>query len=501
MYTDPDLLSWEEVKADADRRQSYKKRRGRRPLSGGGLTPQELADPVLTMGSAIASAPAAGITGLGIGLLDAVRGGSNPMAAALDAQRGVEDRLTFQPRTLRGQENLLGVAEGMESLFAPLEAGAQYLGDKTLGATGSPALATVAHMTPDIVETLLGLPPALKGGRKLSGLLDSVPQVAKRSGPGKYQTGSVGGSGAKGLPPEIEQSVRAAAKAGASPEDIWSDSGAKGFPAWLDSENRFKFEFDDSKAGYKQDVPANLYEAVEGLDGRKKDTKRIRELMKYQYAWSSSDKAKYGPELAALKDRLGLESDYSSLGAQFEHPGMKEHYPDTLKMKYSERQLPSNEYGSYDRAGNAMEINRNHSPEDRRSTVLHEANHGIQGVENHPRGGSVGEFARERNQADIQRRYAGDQIRKLEAEYPDPTQRPAGVNKEIEKHRANLDRFYKEAMSFEERTPFQRYENLLGEDESRAVEKRRNLSMDERLRRPFWQDMDSPQGQHIIRYD
>ena len=110
-YMPRNTLSWEQVKDESNAKKA--KRRGGN--GAGGYSLAEIADPMLTMGSAIASAAPAGLVGAGIGLLDAARGGEAPMEAALRAQRGVEDALTWQPRTLRGQENLKSIAGGLAS--------------------------------------------------------------------------------------------------------------------------------------------------------------------------------------------------------------------------------------------------------------------------------------------------------------------------------------------------------------------------------------------------
>lgn len=501
------LLSWQSIMEEADAREQKNNRRRGQNRGAGGYSLQEIADPFLTVGSAIAGSTAGGVAGLGAGLYDAATGGANPLAAANDAMGSVTDRLTYHPRTVRGQENLQTGLDWVEnnSVLNAMEAGQQYLGDKTLEYTGSPALATMAHMSPDIVEGLLGLGPSLNAGRKVSRALEGISprvvgsQAAKMGG---NQGGAIGGAGAKGLNPLTKRLVDDMTNQGHTPEQIWEATGGiTGQPAWIDSQNRFKFEFDDSKARFKEQRFENVYEALEPLDGRTKDVKALRKMLGDHYSLTPSQRAAQKPGMNAIKDRLGIPRDLNTLGAQFDHPGLYYNYPELKGMKYSEDFMRSNEQGWYNTKDNEMAVNLNMSPEEKRSTILHEgAAHGPQGLEGFARGGSPAEFAKEKNQAEIRARGVIAELDKarirLEAN-PDDSKLRARV-KVLE---SSLDTHLSAVDKYELQTPFEMYENLLGEDEARAVEKRMNLSMDERLKRPFWLDMDSQRGNHIIRYD
>ena len=100
-YVSNGLLSWKSIQ-DGQRRQAAK-RRGKHN-TGGGQTFQETFEPLATIGSsAVASIPA-GLTGLGIGAIDAIRGGKDPLAQASRAAENVQAQLTYLPRTERGQQ-------------------------------------------------------------------------------------------------------------------------------------------------------------------------------------------------------------------------------------------------------------------------------------------------------------------------------------------------------------------------------------------------------------
>lgn len=113
-----------------------------------------LGEAALTMGTGAASSIAGGLAGL----VASPFVGTDKSA---DIVRGMQQDFTYQPRTESGQAILGGVSKPFESM----ERGQRYLGDQTLNATGSPALATAAYAAPDVISTLLGL----KSIRKIQG--------------------------------------------------------------------------------------------------------------------------------------------------------------------------------------------------------------------------------------------------------------------------------------------------------------------------------------------
>ncbi|RKZ07748.1 hypothetical protein DRQ25_10780 [Candidatus Fermentibacteria bacterium] len=450
-------------------------------------TLQEIADPYLTAGSAIAGTIPAGIGGVSAGILDAVGGGSDPLGAAAATVRGIQDDLTFMPRSLRGSEDLLSALKWMEEnpVLKAMEDGQNYLGDKTLEVTGSPGLATAAFLAPELIETAFGAPSALNMGRKVSKQLARLDPGVVGSGSAKMsgnQTGGIGGMNAQGLKPGTSKLAYAMRQSGASPDEIWKATGDQfGQPAYFDREGNFGFEFDDSKAAYlaqprsfEQDV-LDLGDKITPLERG-----RLMELRNkyHNRTWQET------LEFKDMTEKLGMMSDYGSMRAHFQHPEIDKHYPTLLDdVQYREQDIPG-AYGEY--ADNQVTINPwahqdGSVPGGMRSTNLHElSGHAVQDKANLPRGGNPGEFAKEENAGRM--RVNGFMARAKDAEAAGDTAQAAVL---MDKARALQAKLFADP-----RTPDAKYYALTGEANARAIQKRRNMTMEERLARPFYRDFD-----------
>lgn len=125
------------------------------------------------LGTGLAGAVPAGLEGL----FKFARTGS-PLEAAQRVEQ-VQQALTYQPRTQEGQEALSAVGE----VLSPLSAPSEFLGQKTLDITGSPALATLVEVGVDPVDKLL---PGLKaaGAGALGAMAAVPPLIGKAAKPG-----------------------------------------------------------------------------------------------------------------------------------------------------------------------------------------------------------------------------------------------------------------------------------------------------------------------------
>ena len=159
----PDGASKQEIIAYA--KKSYKPKREVKPSYG---------EAALTMASGIAAEPIAGLAGLGTSI---VTGDSAAGAGVVDR---VKENLTFQPRTESGKAGLQNIGETLKPVGDFFQGAERFLGENTLEATGSPVLATAAHMIPTIALEALGL-VGIKGGANAVKNLDlSKPSVVKR---------------------------------------------------------------------------------------------------------------------------------------------------------------------------------------------------------------------------------------------------------------------------------------------------------------------------------
>jgi len=121
-----------------------------------------------TIASGAIADPAAGIAGLVTGALT-----QDPSAAEF-VRSGVAEQLTFQPRTEAGQQALQATGEVLQPIGEALETAEKTLGEATLEATGSPALATAAGTFPTALLEVFGL---AAGGQ--------IAKSTKRIGPSK----------------------------------------------------------------------------------------------------------------------------------------------------------------------------------------------------------------------------------------------------------------------------------------------------------------------------
>ena len=149
-------------------------------LRGGQPAPQQgYTDPrkqlVADIGGGLEGA-ATMLTGLGSSALGGIAGGVtalNPFAEQGEGARvsqSIQEAGTYQPRTQEGQQAIGNVAE----LLAPVEEFKEKLGEETLAATGSPLLATGAHMLPEATLSVLGL----KSGMPKTAKLPKITETA-----------------------------------------------------------------------------------------------------------------------------------------------------------------------------------------------------------------------------------------------------------------------------------------------------------------------------------
>ena len=111
-----------------------------------------------SIASGIVAEPISGIAGIVQSL--------NPFAeegAGSEAVKSVRDLLTYEPQTEAGQSQQQAIGETLAPVGEVLSSAESYLGENVLDATGSPALAAIAHSLPTAALELLGV----KGSKRL----------------------------------------------------------------------------------------------------------------------------------------------------------------------------------------------------------------------------------------------------------------------------------------------------------------------------------------------
>ena len=127
-----------------------------------------------TLVSSAIAEPAAGIAGLVASAFGGVESGVNAIET-------VKNALTFEPRSKEGKEQLKSAGEFVAPIGEAIGATESFLGESVLDATGSPALAAIAHSLPTAVMEAFGV-KGLRGARlkdtKLSGDVGKAIQQA-----------------------------------------------------------------------------------------------------------------------------------------------------------------------------------------------------------------------------------------------------------------------------------------------------------------------------------
>ena len=133
---------------------------------------QDLLGGAEVAGTVLSSAIAEPIAGLS-GIVASIFGDT---ASGADTVQLVKDALTFEPRTEAGKSQLKAVGEFVAPAGEALSSTESFLGESVLNATGSPALAAIAHSLPTAALEAFGV----KGlrGAKLKGVKLS-PKVAE----------------------------------------------------------------------------------------------------------------------------------------------------------------------------------------------------------------------------------------------------------------------------------------------------------------------------------
>jgi hypothetical protein len=246
-------------------------------------------------------------------------------------------------------------------------------------------------------------------------------------------------------------------KAGAKPEEIWAATGT-----FRGSEGKLRQEISDANSmpGHK------LYSWGERTDLERGNSTVVRR-----------QKALLHPELSAAYP------DTKNIGV-FLKPGRKGGYYETERDNIG---VPISENGA---------VNR--------STMLHELQHAVQQREGFAGGGdpqtmilTLEEIAKQK------REQAREMFRMSSANDPlDPTKivKPGARKKglKLEKEARELDE--KALLAYHsEQAKFDLYQRLAGEAEARAVQKRRNLTPEERLATFPYESYDVPTNELIVR--
>lgn len=238
----------------------------------------------------------------------------------------VQDYLTLEPQTEGGVRAFRGIAGALSPMGAP----AQYLGDATLRATGSPLAATAAEVLLDPLN-LMGT----------AALAKAAPRAAAAAGRGAAKAGkatveSLGPKAAEmaeaymrraGMMPDIfigksaktwdaASNARAMEmeKAGANPRDIWSQTGN-----WRAPDGQWRQEISDVEARFTPDPQART---VADVLSHPELFRAYPELQSMRMTMDPTGQSSYSAGFGVLPEEitLGRRADKKTALHEVQHP-------------------------------------------------------------------------------------------------------------------------------------------------------------------------------------
>lgn len=314
-------------------------------------------------------------------------------------------------------------------------------------------------------------------------------QIMNALGPGNVgMAGIMIGPKAKTWHTGRAQMAEAMEQAGRTPEEIWYATGTYRGPggAW-------RQEIDDSKAVHR--TPDEIKAKAQKLADEQQSTKaaikdslaRGKEVVsdlfpKEALAARKAGKARVSDIEDDLSGYFGLKADPKNRGNVlrhgYEHPELYAAYPELRDYVFKQ----GND-GGRGTLGSLSGRNVNLYEEglaqkQPSSTVAHELQHAIQGIEGTPRGGNTYEFMQARKHAEDMvkiHKQRLSEIAKLRDAEKDPAIK-AGLEDRYFKEMTNKHKVYPSSLM----DPYQEYRLLGGEAESRMIQERLNMPQEQR---------------------
>tara|TARA_R110000803_G_scaffold31740_1_gene70469 strand:- start:504 stop:1394 length:891 start_codon:yes stop_codon:yes gene_type:complete len=254
-------------------------------------------EPLLSLGSSIIAEPISGLAGLA----------ALPFGAdvASNAISGVQDSLTYQPRTEDGQAAMQSLTSALAPVGEAFTGASKFLGDKTYDMTGSPSLAAAAYSVPTLALEAVGL----KGARSLN-----TGKALEFGGIGT-QASSIGGKqrgAVSGITPKKQAAIDELKKRGYSnsstlsktPSDTAMDEGIK---KTLDSQG--------IKSSIRENKDRIILDKIEiPKENRNKGlgTKAMKDLI--SYSDKSGKRIELSPSVDFGSNKKRLTEFYKRLG-------------------------------------------------------------------------------------------------------------------------------------------------------------------------------------------
>jgi hypothetical protein len=279
---------------------------------------------------------------------------------------------------------------------------------------------------------------------------------------------------------------------GATPQEIWAATGTARGP-----DKMWRQEIDDSATAFRDP------QAIEGM--RASTQERISELRQQVRPDRSGQRDLFPKQLTearrpirseiseldqAVNRNYGLASDPKWMGnfapIAYDNPALYQAYPDLRRVVVRQgRDKGSDWYGGYaplpTGEPGALDVyrasfGREGGP---RSTAAHEMQHAIQEIERFGVGGNTRDFARMRGEALDQIQGLNDQMTALVRRMDDPAT-TAATKAELKKQYDDLMAQRDVIRPNAQIDPYEAYRHLMGESEARLVQRRLDLTPEQR---------------------
>lgn len=196
-----------------------------------------------------------------------------------------------------------------------------------------------------------------------------------------------------------------------------------------------------------------------------------------------------------ISDKIAGYADPAAdtrVASAMKHNDLYAAYPDVADIRHQSldtQQLGASR-GQYTADTDAISLNRSMGVGEKKSTLLHELQHAVQGREGFASGGSTANAPLTSN-AIIQARI--DEIDALLGR--GGTIGFEEYDRLLKEKRALLNKAFEEQLS-----PYEAYRRLAGEVEARNVQTRMDMTSEQRRAAPPWETEDVPRAQQIVRH-
>lgn len=298
---------------------------------------------------------------------------------------------------------------------------------------------------------------------------------------------------------------------GADRDEVWQQTG------WFRGpDGQMRFEIDDRNIGLRspeeaaaigEDMRAQSASMISGINEKNANLKIQPDLFPAQLRAAHGDLRREADKMRKEANSVfGPDSRHDAVGqrAQYAVTGdLAENYPDLMRQTIVRTGDRLDGYrGMYNEARGQLDVDRGlYNPSDKRSTLLHELQHGVQAQEDFARGANESIAMQIKNEADakipaINQRLANISKAKQAAE--DAGDVSLARNADVEYRKAMREK--EELLDAAMEDPFDVYRRVAGEVEARNVQARRDMTPAERRATPPWVTQDILDEEQIVRY-